>query len=117
REASLLVSHHSSLQKFPPPLGQLRTLDFTCDAPLEFVMKRSACSINHDHVFRAFSTNRVRHARWNYDPDVVVATMIIAIDKESHYSPWKPCADIAQNYLNAPLQKKHHVPLLIVITA
>ena len=104
-------------KKFLPRLRKRGGFDFACDASLELGMKNGACSVNHDHVFCAFSTNRVRYARWNYDPDVVVAAMIIAIDKVSHYSPWKPCADIAQNYLNAPLQEKHHVPLLIVITA
>ncbi len=90
-------------KKFLPRLRKRGGFDFACDASLELGMKNGACSVNHDHVFCAFSTNRVRYARWNYDPDVVVAAMIIAIDKESHYSPWKPCADIAQNYLNAPL--------------
>src|SRR6266566_4423733 len=101
RNAMPSVSVQTALQrkKFPPRLGQLRCLNLTCDAPLEFGMKRSACSVNHDHIFRAFSTNRVRHARWNYDPDVVVATMIIAINKETHHAPGKTRSDVAQNYL------------------
>ena len=41
--------------------------------------------------------------------------MIVAIDKETHDAPGKPTADVAQNHLGAPLHKKHHVPLLVII--
>src|SRR6266487_3376897 len=104
-------------KKFLPRLRKRGGFDFACDASLELGMKNGACSVNHDHVFCAFSTNRVRHARWNYDPDVVVATMIIAINKETHHAPGKTRSDVAQNYLNATLQKEHHIPLLVIVTA
>src|SRR5438093_1441937 len=70
-------------KKFLPRLRKRGGFDFACDASLELGMKNGACSVNHDHVFCAFSTNRVRYARWNYDPDVVVAAMIIAFGKQS----------------------------------
>ena len=57
----------------------------------------------------------MRNARRYYNADVVVATMIITIDKESHYPPGEPRADVAQDDLSATLQKKHHVPLLVVV--
>jgi hypothetical protein len=57
----------------------------------------------------------MRHARWNYDADVAVAPVVIAIHKEAHHPPWQTRSDVAQNYLNATLQEKHHVPLLIVV--
>ena len=43
--------------------------------------------------------------------------MVIAIDKETHHPLGKARADVAQNYLNATLQEKHYVPLLISVTA
>src|SRR5437879_12150795 len=80
-------------------------------------MKNGACTVNHDNSFCACSTNRVGHARRNDDADVIVAPMVIAIDKETHHPLGKARADVAQNYLNATLQEKHYVPLLISVTA
>ena len=80
-------------------------------------MENGACTVNHDHIFCALSANSVRHARRNDDSDVIVAPMVIAIDKETHHPLGKARADVAQNYLNATLQEKHYVPLLISVTA
>src|SRR6266496_5025108 len=117
RNAMPSVSVQTALQrkKFPPRLGQLRCLDFTRDPPLEFRMKNRACTVNHDHIFCAFSANGVRHTRWNHDADVVVAPVVIAIDKETHHAPGKARSDVAQDYLNSSLQKEHHIPLLIIV--
>src|SRR5205807_5638721 len=57
------------------------------------------------------------HARRNHNADVVVATMIVTVDEESHHSPPQPRSDVAQNHLNASLQKKHHIPLLVIVAA
>ena len=78
-------------------------------------MKDCAGSVNHDHIFRTFGANSVRHTRRNYDADVIVAPMVIAADKETHHAPGKTHSHVAQNYLNATLQEKHYVPLLIIV--
>jgi hypothetical protein len=42
--------------------------------------------------------------------------MIVAIDEETHNALRKTGTHIAQNYLHASLEKKHHVPLFVIIT-
>src|SRR5207249_6738014 len=80
-------------------------------------MKNRARPVNHDHFLRTFSANGVGDTGWNNDADVIAAAMIIAIDKETHDAPRKTGADIAQDHLSASLQKKHYVPLLLIISA
>src|SRR4029450_3678885 len=104
-------------KEFLPGFRQLRGFDFACDASFEFGMENRACSVNHDDIFRALGANRVRHARWNHHADVMSAAMMVAVDEESHHSPRQSCADVAQNHLNATLQKEHHIPLLVIVAA
>src|SRR5207302_7007453 len=90
--------------------------DFAGDASLEFRMKNCACSVNHNHVFGAFYANGVRDAGWNNHSHIVAAAMIIAIDEETHDALGKASTHIAQNHLHDPLEKKHDVPLFVIVT-
>src|SRR5437773_2232718 len=110
--------HRQSLQgeKFPPRLGQFRCLNFACDAPLEFGTKNRARPINHDHVFGPFYANGVRDSGWNDHSRIVATLMIVAIDEETHNALGKTSTHIAQNHLYPSLEKKHDVPLFVIIT-
>src|SRR4029450_9671715 len=79
-------------------------------------MEDGARPVNHDHVFRTFHANGVRHAGRNYGADVVVTSMIVTIDKETHDAPRKSGTDIAQNHLRTSLEEKHYIPLFVIIT-
>src|SRR2546428_11462863 len=79
-------------------------------------MKSRACSVNHDDIFGAFYANRMRDPGWNDHSHIVAAAVIIAFDEETHDAPGKTSAHIAQNHLHGSLEKKHDVPLLVIIT-
>src|SRR5437773_2024527 len=100
-----------------PRFRKLRRLGFARDSAFKLGMKNRARPVNHDHFLRTFSANGVGDTGWNNDADVIAAAMIIAIDKETHDAPRKTGADIAQDHLSASLQKEHHVPLLLIISA
>src|SRR4029077_1794240 len=67
-------------------------------------------------ILSAFDANRVRDAGWNDHSHIVAAAMIIAFDEETHDAPGKTSAHIAQNHLHASLEKKHDVPLFVIVT-
>src|SRR5512132_2019938 len=79
-------------------------------------MENRAGSVNHDDIFRAFYANGVRDAGWNDHSHIVAAAMIIAIDEETHDALGKASTHIAQNHLDTSLEKKHDVPLLVIVT-
>src|SRR6266404_7566562 len=79
-------------------------------------MENRACSVNHGDVFCAFSANSVRDAGWNDHSRIVAAAMIVAIDEETHDALGKTGAHIAQNHLHGSLEKKHDVPLFVIVT-
>src|SRR5437762_496620 len=71
-------------EKFLPGFGQARCFYLARNSPFKFGMKRSARAVNHDHVFRTFRPNGMRDAGRNDNADVILATMIVAIDKQTH---------------------------------
>src|SRR5712672_3439280 len=79
-------------------------------------MENCARPVNHDDVFRPFYANRVCDPGWNDHSHIVAAAMIIAIDEETHDALGKASTHIAQNHLHDPLEKKHDVPLLVIVT-
>src|SRR4029077_9471137 len=67
-------------------------------------------------ILSAFDANRVRDAGWNDHSHIVAAAMIVAIDEETHDALGKTSTHIAQNHLHGSLEKKHDVPLLVIVT-
>src|SRR4029453_14464405 len=103
-------------KKLLPGFRERGGLDLTRDPSFELRTEDRARSVNHDHVFGTFRANSMRHARRNYGGDVVPASMIVTINKETHDAPRKSGTDIAQNHLRTSLQEKHYIPLFVIIT-
>ena len=77
---------------------------------------KRARAINHDHVFCAFNANGVRHAGWNYDRRRCYrCDDCRRPQRNASLAAADPARKSIQNYLEATLNKKHHVPLLVVI--
>src|SRR5206468_12530378 len=106
----------AAIQKPLPRFWQFCILDFACNASLEFGTKNGAGPIDHDHVFRSFYSNGVRDAGRNDHSHIVAALVIVAINKETHDALGKTSTHIAQNHLHASLEKKHDVPLFVIVT-
>src|SRR5437660_11448901 len=79
-------------------------------------MENSACSVNHNDIFGAFYANRVRDTGGNDHSHIVAAAMIVTIDEETHSALGKTSTHIAQNHLYASLDKKHDIPLFVIVT-
>src|SRR6266478_6827906 len=79
-------------------------------------MKNVTHTINHDDIFGPFYANGVRDSGWNDHSRIVAALMIVAIDEETHSTLGKTSTHIAQNHLHPSLEKKHDVPLFVIVT-
>src|SRR6266481_7073841 len=106
----------ATIQKPLPRFWQFCILDFACNASLKFGTKNGAGPIDHDHLFRSFYSNGVRDAGGNDNSRIVTALMIVAIDEETHNALGKSSPHIAQNHLHPSLEKKHDVPLFVIVT-
>src|SRR5206468_977418 len=87
------------------------------DPAFKLRMENRARAIDHDHVFASFDANSMCNARRNYHSDVVIAAVIVTIDKKTHYASSKTGTNVTQNHFRAALNEEHHVPLLIVVPA